>query len=63
VIVRIVSDEWYPVFWVGDEQTTCNFVIDADDEQVARWLAARKAFDESQDEILALVKEKYPHGW
>lgn len=52
--VRIDSDEWYPVYSIVDANRSYGHVVEASDEQLARWNAAAEAFGAAQDEMAEL---------
>lgn len=54
--VRIDPDEWYPVYSVVDSGRPYGHEVDATDEQIERWNAARMSFQAAQDEMHTLYE-------
>lgn len=50
------EEEWYPVIVAGGEELYCK-VIEASEEDIARWKATFQAFEDLQNELRTRMKQ------
>lgn len=54
--IRMVSDEWYPVYEAFEGEGSCDVQVEVAPETLARWKAAQEAFIKAQEEMAAVYR-------